>query len=106
MCKKEKPGTTSSPSSSKLEEKILEVIISMDKMIVMKLWREECMLMTPVVEQHHMVLFHDRWIQRKFKEENGRFYARDVKVVKTNLTSDTLKSSVKCVFEMHLKRRR
>ena len=33
----------------------------------------------------------------------GRFYARDVKVVKTNLTSETLKSSVKCVFEMHLK---
>ena len=36
----------------------------------------------------------------------GRFYARDVKVVKTNLTSETLKSSVKCVFEMHLKRSR
>ena len=36
----------------------------------------------------------------------GRFYARDVEVVKTNLTSETLKSSVKCVFEMHLKRRR
>ena len=36
----------------------------------------------------------------------GRFYARDVKVVKTNLTSETLKSSVKCFFEMHLKRRR
>ena len=36
----------------------------------------------------------------------GRFYARDVKVVETNLTSETLKSSVKCVFELHLKRRR
>ena len=29
----------------------------------------------------------------------GRFYAGDVKVVKTNLTSETLKSSVKRVFE-------
>ena len=37
-------------------------------------------------------------------KDNGHFYARDVKVVKTNLTSETLKSSVKCVFEMHLKR--
>ena len=37
---------------------------------------------------------------------NGRFNARDVKVVKTNLTPETLKSSVKCVFETHLKRRR
>ena len=35
----------------------------------------------------------------------GRFYARDLKVVKTNLTSETLKSSFKCVFVMHLKRR-
>ena len=35
----------------------------------------------------------------------GRFYARDVKVVKTNLTSETFKPSVKCVFETHLKRR-
>ena len=34
----------------------------------------------------------------------GRFYARDVKVVKTNLTPKTLKSSIKCVFEMHLKK--
>ena len=33
----------------------------------------------------------------------GRIYARDVKVVKTNLTSETLKSFVKCVFETHLK---
>ena len=38
-------------------------------------------------------------------KDNGHFYARDVKVVKTNLMSETLKSSVKCVFEMHLKRR-
>ena len=36
----------------------------------------------------------------------GRFYARDVKVVRTNLTSETLKSPVKCVFETHLKRGR
>ena len=36
----------------------------------------------------------------------GRFYARDVKVVKTNLTSEMFKSSVKCVFETHLKKRR
>ena len=34
-----------------------------------------------------------------------RFYALyvlPIKVVKTNLTSETFKSSVKCVFEMHL----
>ena len=37
----------------------------------------------------------------------ARFHARDVKVVKTNLTSEsTLKSSVKCVIVMQLKRRR
>ena len=35
---------------------------------------------------------------------NRRFYARDVKVAKTNLTPETLKSSVKCVFETHLKK--
>ena len=40
------------------------------------------------------------------KELIGRFYARDVRVDNTNLTSETLKSSVKCVFETHLKRRR
>ena len=33
---------------------------------------------------------------------NDRFYARDVKVVWTDLTSETLKSSVKCVVRTHL----
>ena len=36
-------------------------------------------------------------------EDIACFYARDVKVVKTNLMSETLKSSVKCVIVMHLK---
>lgn len=50
--------------SDQIEEKVLVAIISMDKMKVVKSWREKCMLITPVVEQHHMVWFHDRWIQR------------------------------------------
>ena len=36
------------------------------------------------------------------QDKNGRFYARDVKVVQTLLTSETLKSSVKCVVRTHL----
>ena len=27
------------------------------------------MMMSPVEEQHHIVPFHERWIQQQFKEE-------------------------------------
>ena len=37
---------------------------------------------------------------------NSRFYARDVKVVKTNLAFETLKSTDKCVVKDAFKRGR
>ena len=38
---------------------------------IVKLWREKLMLMSPIVEQHEMVLFHDRWIQNQFKDQEN-----------------------------------
>lgn len=57
--------------SDQIEEKVLEAIISMDKMNVIKSRREKCMLMILVVEQHHMVPFHDCWMQRRLKQEKN-----------------------------------
>ena len=38
---------------------------------ILKSWREECMMMFSSVEQHHMVLFNDRWVQRLIKEKDN-----------------------------------
>ena len=50
---------------------LFEVIRSCDKNEIVRLWREKCMMMDPVIEQHEMVPFHDRWIQQQFKEEGN-----------------------------------
>ena len=39
---------------------------------------------------------------KKQKKVIGQFYATDIKVVLTHLTSEMLKSSVKCVIWTHL----
>ena len=44
-------------------------ILSVDKNNIIRPWREKCMMMSPVEEQHHIVPFHERWIQQQFKEE-------------------------------------
>ena len=50
---------------------VFDAILSMDKIEIIKLWREKCMFLFPQVEQHQMVPFHDRWIQSQFKEERN-----------------------------------
>ena len=47
----------------------LEAILSVNKKEIVKLWREKLMLMSPTVEQHEMVPFHDRWVQNQFKDQ-------------------------------------
>ena len=46
-------------------------ILSVNKNDILKSWREECMIMFPPVEQHQMVSFHDRWVQRQIKEKDN-----------------------------------
>ena len=41
----------------------LEAILSVNKNEIVKLWHEKLMLMYPTMEQHEMVLFHDRWFK-------------------------------------------
>ena len=48
-----------------------DAILTVDKNNIIKLWHEKCMMMFPVVEQYHMVPFHDRWVQSQFKEEQN-----------------------------------
>jgi len=48
-----------------------EALRSVDKTNIVKLWREQCMMLSPLVEQHEMVPFHERWVQQQFKEEEN-----------------------------------
>ena len=44
------------------------IILSVNKNDILKSWHEECMMFPPV-EQHHMVPFNDRWVQRQITEK-------------------------------------
>ena len=44
-------------------------ILSVNKNDILKPWHEECMIMFPPVEQHHMIPFNDRWVQRQLTEK-------------------------------------
>ena len=45
------------------------IILSVNKNDILKSWHEECMMLFPPVEQHHMVPFNDRWVQRQITEK-------------------------------------
>ena len=49
----------------------VEAITSVNKNEIIKRWREELMILMPVVEQHHMVPFHRRFLNTQFKEEEN-----------------------------------
>ena len=49
----------------------VEAIISVNKNEILKKWREKLMILMPVVEQHHMVPFHHRFLNTQFKEEEN-----------------------------------
>ena len=61
------------PTLDLIQQFVHAAILYVDKNEILKLWREKCMMMMmmPIVEQHHMVPFHERWIQDQFKEENN-----------------------------------
>ena len=44
-------------------------MLSINKNDILKPWHEECMIMFSPVEQHHMVPFNDRWVQRQLTEK-------------------------------------
>ena len=46
-------------------------ILSVNKNDVLKSWREESNMMLSPVKQHHMVPFHDRWVQRQIKHKDN-----------------------------------
>ena len=49
----------------------VEAITSVNKDEIVKRWREQLMILIPVVEQHHMVPFHHRFLNTQFKEEEN-----------------------------------
>ena len=49
----------------------VEAITSVNKNEIIKKWREQLMILMPVVEQHHMVLFHHCFLNTQFKEEEN-----------------------------------
>ena len=61
----------SSVVNEPIQRYAFDAILSVDKIEIIKLWREKCMFLFPQVEQHQMVPFHDRWIQSQFKEEKN-----------------------------------
>ena len=49
----------------------VQAITSVNKSELIKRWREQLMTLMPIVEQHHMVPFHNRFINSLFKEEKN-----------------------------------
>ena len=49
----------------------VEAITSVNKNEIIKKWREQLMILMPLVEQHHMILFHHRFLNTQFKEEEN-----------------------------------
>ena len=49
----------------------LQTINSVIKSEVVKRWQEQVMNLLPVVQQHQMVPFHDRFLNMQFKEEEN-----------------------------------
>jgi len=49
----------------------VEAITSVNKNEIIKKWREQLMILMPVVDQHHMVPFHHRFLNTQFKEEEN-----------------------------------
>ena len=49
----------------------VQAITSVNKNEIIKKWQEQLMTLMPVVEQHHMVPFHHRFLNTQFKEEEN-----------------------------------
>ena len=49
----------------------VEATTSVNKNEIIKRWREQLMVLMPVVEQDHMVPFHHRFLNTQFKEEEN-----------------------------------
>lgn len=58
-------------TAQEIERMSLTAITSVDKNEIVKEWKEQLMILFPIVEQFHMVPFHDRWIQSQFKDEEN-----------------------------------
>ena len=49
----------------------VEAITSVNKNEIVKIWREQFMLLMAIVQQHHMVPFQHRFLNTQFKEEEN-----------------------------------
>ena len=49
----------------------VEAITSVNKNEIVKRWREQLMILMPIVEQHHMIPFYHRILNTQFKEEEN-----------------------------------
>ena len=49
----------------------VEAITSVNENEIIKKWQEQLMILMPVVEQHHMVPFHHRFLNTQLKEEEN-----------------------------------
>ena len=58
-------------TAQEIERMSLTAITSVDKNEIVKEWKEQLMILFPIVEQFHMVPFRDRWIQSQFKDEEN-----------------------------------
>ena len=58
-------------STEDVDTYAVQAITSVNKNEITKRWREQLMTLFPIVEQHHMVPFHDRFLNSLFKEEEN-----------------------------------
>ena len=65
-------GIADSPVTTEdVDNFAVQAITSVNKSEIIKRWRKELMTLSPIVEQHYMVPFHDRFINSLFKEEEN-----------------------------------
>ena len=58
-------------TTEKVDIFALQAITSVNKGDIIKRWREQLMTLLPVVQQHEMVPFHERFLSTLFKEEGN-----------------------------------
>lgn len=58
-------------TTEKVDTFAVQAITSVNKSEIIKRWREQLMTLIPIVEQHHMVPFHKRFVNSLFNEEEN-----------------------------------
>ena len=79
-------------TTEKVDTFALQAITSVNKRDIIKSWREQLMTLLPVVQQHEMVPFHERFLSTLFKEEGNIEKMRERLIERADRSTHWLKN--------------